>query len=90
MKKYNSDEIESITVSLSKEKTPIAWENKVQCLMKSGLSREEAEVEATCDIELEIYYEIEYGLFAVESGAVESTSIISPYSGNELEESDEY
>ena len=46
------------------------------------MSREEAE-NAIKDmkIELEVYYEIGYGLFAIESDAVGCGTIYSPYSG---------
>ena len=86
-KKLNSAECyESLgTIKLSKEKTPIAYENKVQELMNEcGVSREEAE-QITNDIEfeLEIYYEQGSGLFAVESEAVESGTIYSPYTREE-------
>ena len=41
------------------------------------------------EIELELYYEKEYGLFAVESGAVESGTIYSPYSAELCDECEE-
>lgn len=42
------------------------------------------------EIELELYYQPEYGLFAVESEAVESNiPIYSPYTAEELEDFDE-
>ena len=73
------------TVKLAKEKYPIAYENKVEELMEeNSMSREEAEsVIKDMEIELEIYYEKGYGLFAVESEAVESGTIYSPYSKEE-------
>lgn len=37
------EDAEIISVGLSPEKTPIAYKNRVRCLMLSGLSREEAE-----------------------------------------------
>lgn len=72
-------------VKLTKEKYPIAYENKVEELMEeNSMSREEAEsVIKDMEIELEIYYEKGYGLFAVESEAVESGTIYSPYSKEE-------
>lgn len=86
MKKNNAEEMEPIMVYLSKEKTPIAWEQRVQSLISSGLDREQAEVEATGEVELELYYDQTCGLFAVESEAVECTPIYNPYTGEELEE----
>ena len=38
-------------------------------------------------IDLELYYEKDYGLFGVECEAVECSDICSPYSGVLLEES---
>lgn len=41
---FNSaEDAEIISVRLSPDETPIAYENRVRCLMLSGLSREEAE-----------------------------------------------
>ena len=37
---------------------------------------------------MEIYYEKHYGLFAVESGAVESGTIYSPYSRELCDDAD--
>lgn len=85
----NSDEYEYLcTVKLSKEKFPIAFENKVQELMEEeGLSRADAE-EATADmeVELELYYHKGYGLFAVDADAVGCSPIYSPYSGELCED----
>lgn len=78
----NSDNYEHLcNVVLTKDKFPIAFENKVQELMaECGYTREQAEESIpNMEIELEIYYEQGAGLFAVESGAVESGTIYSPY-----------
>lgn len=78
----NSDNYEHLcNVVLTKDKFPIAFENKVQELMvECGYTREQAEESIpNMEIELEIYYEQGTGLFAVESGAVESGTIYSPY-----------
>ena len=89
MKLNNSDNYESIFVQLSKEKTPIAWEQKVISNMNSGLSREEAEKEADKKMEVEMYYDADAGLFLVEAEAVESGTIYNPYSGELMDEADE-
>ena len=84
VKLNNSDEYESIgTIRLSKEKFPKAFSAKVEELMEQGAckTKEEAEsVVSSMEFELEIYYEKDYGLFAIESEAVESGTIYSPYS----------
>ena len=89
MQLNNSDNYESITVQLSKEKTPIAWEQRVLSNMNSGATREEAEELANQPIEVEMYYNIDAGLFLVECEAVESGTIYDPYSGELLEDSEE-
>jgi hypothetical protein len=75
------EDAEIIMVRLTPEKFPIAYANKVKCLMLSGLSEKEAEKMAMEPIDLELYYEVGVGLMAVEPGAVESGTIYSPYSG---------
>lgn len=73
------EDAEIISVRLSPDETPIAYENRVRCLMLSGLSREEAEKIALEPMDLELYYEIGAGLMAVDPAAVESGTIWSPY-----------
>lgn len=80
------DSYEFLTnVKLNPEKFPIAFNNKVDELMKQKAfnTREDAETYVKCaDIELELYYEPSNGVFAVESDAIENgCSVISPYSG---------
>lgn len=78
---------EIIEVRLSKEKTPIAYKNKLDELLESGAFDTRAEAEKWLSgntIVLELYYEKHHGLFAVESDAVSSGSIHSPYSGKEI------
>lgn len=73
------EDAEIISVRLSPDETPIAYENRVRCLMLSGLSREEAEKVALEPMDIELYYEIGVGLMAVDPAAVESGTIWSPY-----------
>jgi len=79
----NSDEYEHLcNVKLTKEKFPKAFNAKVEELLEEKVcaTREEAEnVVSDMEFELEIYYEKGTGLFAVESNAVESGTIYSPY-----------
>jgi len=81
----HGDSYESIgEITLTKDKFPIAFENKVEELMEQGLTREEAEKSVSeMKIELEIYYEKGIGLFAVETEAVVCTPIFSPYTKEE-------
>lgn len=82
VKLNNYDNYESIKVTLSKGEYPIAYNNKIEELVEEGLYKttEDAENDnPTIEIEMEIYYEKHYGLFAIESAAVESGTIYSPY-----------
>ena len=93
VKLNNSDNYESIgTIVLTKEKFPIAFNAKVEELLEEGVEtdREEAErLVSQMEIELELYYEKGTGLFAVESEAVESGTIYSPYTAELCEKADE-
>lgn len=79
----NSDNYESLKVVITKKDYPIIFKTKVEELLEQGAfkTKEEAEefVEGM-EIELELYYEKDRGLFAVEAEAVEScVQIASPY-----------
>ena len=92
IKMNNADNYESINITLSRENTPIAHQNKLDELMDCKAFDTQAEAEAWLNetpIELELYYENGYGLFGVESEAVESTEINSPYSGTPILDEDE-
>ena len=75
-----------VVFKLEKDRFPFAWNNKVAELMEQGMSREDAEdAVSKMDFQLEVYYEKDYGLFAVESDAIEcNANIYSPYSGKIL------
>lgn len=91
MKLNNTDNYEHLcNVKLTKDKFPIAFENKVQELIEDcDMNREEAEnVIKDMEIELEIYYHKGYGLFAVETDAVESGTIYCPYCGEPCEDAE--
>jgi hypothetical protein len=90
--KVNSPEqYESFMIILNENKYPIAHQKKLEELMEQGAFES---VEAakewinTTPIELELYYEKNSGLFAVEAEAVESIShtLCSPYTQAEFEE----
>ena len=92
IKMNNADNYESINITLSRENTPIAYQNKLDELMDCKAFDTQAEAEKwlrETPIELELYYENGYGLFGVESEAVESTEIKSPYSGAPILDEDE-
>lgn len=90
MKLNNSNAYEHFQITLSKDKYPIAFKARVENLVKLGVSREYAEKEVdTTPIELEIYYEPDNGLMAVESDVVTCCDIYSPYTGEKYEPYDE-
>lgn len=92
MKLNNSDTYEPILVTLSPDTYPIAFSAMVDELMEQKQFKTRAEAEAhvsSTPIELELYFEKGTGLFAVESSAVESGTIFSPYTTELLEPADE-
>lgn len=92
VKLNNSDEYESIgVIKLTKEKFPKAFKAKVEELLEEGVCETEEEAENVVkdiEFELEVYYEKGTGLFAVESEAVESGTIYSPYTAELCEDVD--
>jgi hypothetical protein len=101
VKLNNSDEYEELNrgifhfytaIKLSKERTPKAFQAKVEELLEEKVCSTNEEAEKLVNemlFELELYYHKGYGLFAVESDAVESGTIYSPYSGELCEKADE-
>lgn len=93
MKKNNAEEMESIMVQLTEEKTPIAFNRKVKELLDQGAFESEEDAKAWVyqnPIELELYYSIDCGLFGVESDAIENgADIYDPYTAEMLEDFDE-
>ena len=84
IKMNDASNYESINVTLSNDHTPIAYKNKLDELKSLRVFDTTDEAEKwlnSTPIELELYYENGYGLFAVEADAVESSDVKSPYSG---------
>lgn len=89
--KLNSIEnAETIEVKLTKERFPIAYQNKFDELVNmSGMTEEEAKKYLDdYTIVMELVYHKNYGLFMVESEAVDCTTIYSPYNGTECDDSE--
>lgn len=85
----NADNYEHLcNVKLTKDKYPIAFQHKVDELMfaDNTITKEMAEnMVADMEIELEVYYQEGYGLFAVESDFCECTDeMFSPYNGERI------
>lgn len=78
---------EVIKVLLTPETYPIAYKNKIDELIEQGAfptRLEAAKWLENTPIELEIIYEKGHGLFAVESQALESGGLKSPYTCDEI------
>ena len=92
MKANKIGQVESIAVLLTRQTFPIAFQNKLDELMSQGAFDDEEDAIKWIEtaIVLEIMYEKDSGLFAVESEAIECGTLISPYSGESIECDDEY
>ena len=87
MKKHNSDQMEVIDIFIDEHKHPIAFKTKLDELVNSGLTIQQAkEYIYTTPFQMELYYQTDCGAFMVESEAIESTEIYNPYTGEQLEE----
>ena len=92
MKKNKAENYEGILVYLDENRTPLAFNEKLKELMEEGLFDNEDEVRnfiRKTPIELELYYHKGYGLYGVESCAVELSDIYDPYDGAKMEECDD-
>lgn len=77
---------ELMDIKLNPEKHPIAYKNKVDELIEDGMSKEDAEYYVNNTVfTLELIYEKHQGLFAVETEAIESGEIISPFTSKIIE-----
>ena len=88
MKANKVGQEETIGVLLTRRTFPSAFQNKLNELMEQGAFDNEEDATKWIEsnpIVLEIMYEKDSGLFAVESEAIESGGIVSPYSGEEIE-----
>jgi hypothetical protein len=84
LKLNSAEECERLVIIVDKEQYPIAYRNKIEELVEQKCydTIEDAEKDnPTFEMDCEIYYDKHSGLFAVECGAVESSCIYSPYSG---------
>ena len=74
---------ESVNIQLSRDKTPIAFKNKLNELMEQGRfeTKEEAiEFIESAPIKMELYYEKGHGLIMVEGDALDNgRDVWSPY-----------
>ena len=92
MKKNKAENYEGILVYLDEKRTPLAFNEKLKELMEEGAFDNENDARSyilTNPIELELYYHKGYGLYGVESDAIECSDLYDPYDGTKMEEWDE-
>ena len=84
IKLHTADKMETVSITLTRETFPIAFQNKLDELMHTGYFDTEDEAIAWIEstpFEMELFYEDGYGLFLVEAEAAECGTVQSPYSG---------
>lgn len=91
MKANTPKNYESIMVIVNKDEYPIIYKQIVEEQVSLGVPREQAEKYTDgLEIELELYYQKDYGLFGVDAEAVdEHVDLCSPYNKEEFEYEDE-
>ena len=80
---HEARKAETVDITLSEAAFPTAYAAKMQELLEQRVFLTEAEARAwlrQCPICLELIYEKHSGLFAVESDALETGGLVSPYS----------
>ena len=89
IKVNDSESYEFINVVIDPINQPIAYQNRVDSLVNSGFSLEDAKAEALMPIEMELYFDPNTSLIMIDSGAIESGVGYNPYTGIELDHSDD-
>lgn len=81
-----TDEVcEVIDVVTTPDTYPELFRRRVKCLMNSGLPQSEAEkFAASTPLQLELFYNIALGGFAIDAEAVGNTPLYNPYTGKEI------
>lgn len=83
--KITFDSGDTIDIYIDPVKMPDIYRRKVKCLLTSGMSKEAAEKHLLQNpLQLELFYDIGQGLFAVEAEAIDSTPIFNPYTGKKI------
>lgn len=79
------DEGEMFEVITTPTVNPEMFRRRVKCLTLSGLSQEEAEkFVASTPLQLELFYDVGLGAFAIDAEAVGNTPLYNPYTGEEI------
>lgn len=82
--KNKPEEYESIMVVIDPVEHPKVYKAMIESYMKSGMTKAEAVAQMFQPVELELYFDPDSGLFAVEPEAVDSTEIYNPYTKEKL------
>jgi len=89
LKLNDADNYDHIQLYMTELLCPIAYKKKLDELIAFGMTEKAAKHEMlTVPIEMEFYYEPDYGLMMVEAEAVEAGTIYSPYTGEMYEDQD--
>lgn len=78
---------EVIEVITTPTVNPEMFRRRVKCLTLSGLSQEEAEkFVASTPQQLELFYDVALGAFAIDAEAVGNTPLYNPFTGKEIQD----
>ena len=77
---------EIVTIYLSEKEHPLAYSRALRTLMANDMTEQDARDIIKSGFVMEVVYEPDGGLFAVETETI--SSVISPYSGEKLMEQD--
>ncbi len=84
--KITEEEGDVIEIYLTKDKTPVAYQRKkYELLHLCGMTEEEADKYLLeTPVPLELFYDLDVGLFGVDSEAAACCDIFNPYSGKPI------
>lgn len=81
------DEGEVFEVITTPTVNPEMFRRRVKCLTLSGLSQEEAEkFVASTPLQLELFYDVGLGAFAIDAEAVGNTPLYNPFTAKEIQD----
>ena len=85
MKLNTNGNEEIVMLHIDEREHPIAYKAKLDELIESGLSEDEARNAISQGFTMEVYYAPNQGFFLVESESIGCTPIFNPYDGTECE-----
>lgn len=84
IKKNKPEECESVMVVIDPVEHPKVYKTIMELYMKSGMTKAEAVAQMIQPFELELYFDPDSGLFAVDPEAISSIGICNPYTKEKL------